>query len=71
MKDRVASLLKKNNKADVLSQSSYKKNKDENKAGLFCGEKKLKIFLSEATKKSAFLTKAVVPDGKSGTSSYK
>ena len=30
MKDRVASLLKKDIKADVLSQSSSKKNKDEN-----------------------------------------
>ena len=39
MKDRVASLLKKDIKADVLSQSSSKKNKDENVAGLFCGEK--------------------------------
>ena len=39
MKDRVASLLKKDIKADVLSQSSSKKNKDENMAGLFCGEK--------------------------------
>ena len=37
--DRVASLLKKDIKADVLSQSSSKKNKDENMAGLFCGEK--------------------------------
>ena len=43
MKDRVASLLKKDIKADVLSQSSSKKNKDENEAGLFCGGKKLKI----------------------------
>ena len=45
MKDRVASLLKKDIKADVLSQSSSKKNKDENVTGLFCGEKKLKIVL--------------------------
>ena len=44
MKDRVASLLKKDIKADVLSQSSSKKNKDVNVAGLFCGKKKLKQF---------------------------
>ena len=71
MKDRVASLLKMDSKADILSSSSSKKNKDENVAGLFCGEKKLKIVLSEATKKSAILTKVVVPARKPGTSSYK
>ena len=43
MKGRVASLLKMDSKADILSSSSSKKNKDENVAGLFCGEKKLKI----------------------------
>ena len=43
MKDTVASLLKMDSKADILSSSSSKKNKDENVAGLFCGEKKLKI----------------------------
>ena len=71
MKDRVASLLKKDIKADVLTQSSSKKNKDENMAGLLCGEKKLKIVLSEVTKMFTFLTKAVVPARKPGTSSYK
>ena len=44
MKDRIASLLKKDINADVLSHSSSKKNKDQNVAGLFCGEKKLKQF---------------------------
>ena len=39
MKDTVASLLKMDSKADILSSSSSKKNKDENVAGLFCGEK--------------------------------
>ena len=71
MKERVASLLKKDIKADVLSQSSSKRNKDENVAGLFCGEKKLKIFFSGVTKKSVILTKAVVPARKPSTSSYK
>ena len=69
MKDRVESLLKKDIKADVVSQSSTKKNKDENMAGLFCGEKKLKTVLSEVTKKSAILTNAVAPARKPGTSS--
>ena len=61
IRDRAASLFKKDIKSEVLSQTSSKKNKDENNAGLFCGDKILKTVLSDATKKSTILDKAVIP----------
>ena len=57
IKGRVASLLKKDIKADVLSQSSSKKNKDVNVAGLFCGKKKLKQFWVRRQKSPPFSPK--------------
>ena len=65
IRDKVASLFKKEIKSEILSQSSSKKNKDENHVGYFGGDKKLKSVLSDATKKSTILDKAVIPPRKS------
>ena len=65
IRDKVASLFKKDIKSEVLSQSSSKKNKEENNVGYFGGDKKMKLVLSDATKKSTILDKAVVPPRKS------
>ena len=64
IRDKVASLFKKDIKSEVLSQSSSKKNKEENNVGYFGGDKKMKLVLSDATKKSTILDKAVVPPRK-------
>ena len=47
IRDKVASLFKK-----VLSQSSSRKNKEESIVSYFGGDKKMKLVLSDATKKS-------------------
>ena len=60
IRDKVASLFKK-----VLSQSSSRKNKEESIVSYFGGDKKMKLVLSDATKKSTILDKAVVPPRKS------
>ena len=65
IRDKVASLFKKDIKSEILSQSSSKKNKDANQIGYFGGDKKLKSVLSDATKKSTILDKAVIPPRKS------
>ena len=54
IRDKVASLFKKDIKSEVLSQSqsSSKKNKEENNVGYFGGDKKMKLVLSDTTKKS-------------------
>ena len=64
IRDKVASLFKKDIKSEVLSQSSSRKNKEENNVGYFGGDKKMKFVLSDATKKSTILDKAVVPPRK-------
>ena len=64
IRDKVASLFKKDIKSEILSQSSSKKNKDANQIGYFGGDKKLRSALSDATKKSTILDKAVIPPRK-------
>ena len=48
-------------KLSVIGQSSSHKLKDEKAQGILGGDKKLRSVLSNATKSSSVLTKAVVP----------
>ena len=48
-------------KLSVIGQSSSHKLKDEKAQGILGGDKKLRCVLSNATKSSSVLTKAVVP----------
>ena len=71
VRDRATSLFKKDIKSEVLSQTSSKKYKDENNSGLLGGDKILKTVLSDATKKSTILAKAVIPPKNSKNSKQK
>ena len=60
-RDRLGSLFKKDIKIDVIGQSSSKALKDEKSQGLFGGDKRIRTVLSNATKKSTILSRAIVP----------
>ena len=61
IRERFASLFVKDIKSEVIGQSSSRKMKGEKAQGLFAGDKNLRNVLSNATKSSSILTKAVVP----------
>ena len=61
IRERFASLFVKDIKSEVIAQSSSRKMKGEKAQGLFAGDKNLRNVLSNATKSSSILTKAVVP----------
>ena len=61
IRERFASLFKKDIKSEVIEQSSARKMKDEKAQGIFGGDKRMRSVLSNATKSSSILKNAVVP----------
>ena len=64
MRDRLASLFKKDVKEEVMDQSSSKNLKGETPHGLFGGDQRMYGLLNTATRKSSVLAKAVLPPRK-------
>ena len=61
IREKFASLFKKDIKSDLIEQSSSRKMKDEKAQGIFGGDKRMRSVLSNATKSSSILKNAVVP----------
>ena len=61
IREKFASLFKKDIKSDLIEQSSSRKMKDEKAQGIFGGDKKMRSVLNNATKSSSILKNAVVP----------
>ena len=61
IREKFASLFKKDIKSDLIEQSSSRKMKDEKAQGIFGGDKRMRSVLSNATKSSTILKNAVVP----------
>ena len=61
IRERFASLFKKDIKSEVIEQTSSRKMKEEKAQGIFGGNKRMRSVLSNATKSSTILKNAVVP----------
>ena len=61
IRERFASLFKKDIKSEVIEQTSSRKMKEEKAQGIFGGDKRMRSVLSNATKSSTILKNAVVP----------
>ena len=61
IRERFATLFKKDIKSEVIEQTSSRKMKDEKAQGIFGGDKRMRSVLSNATKSSSILKNAVVP----------